>query len=452
MSESLQKAGSVKIEELKLISTNNTIWDLTEFLVELNIFEDIFSNYLQGNIVLTDSRNLIEKVPIIGEELLVLKVKTPSFPDDFTIKKTFRVFKLSDRNVVRDNNTQNFILYFASIELFYDILLPLFVPFEGKITDVVEEIYTNYISASRDFDIGESSNSVKEIEHSTPLFVLNETTNKVKFVAPGWTPFKCLNWLATKSIPKNGKAKNYLFFETNKAFIFGSIEHILKEVAQNENLLAGTYFISASNIRDDLNSPNIPREFFIAKDAEMVDTTDHVKNYTNGYLASRLITLDVHNKKYNVVDYDYVKEYKKQFHTSGSGSTAEPVFTEDSLRNFATNINYYPINPKLFTDFKENVSEKIEEIYGNRKSSLLDLTNIKMNITVPGRTDLAVGRVIYFSYPSLGPKSEEDKTPEEKEDKDYSGYYLITAIRHKINKIDHSMRMEIIKDSLYLRK
>ena len=88
--DSIQKAGSVKISELKLISSNNTVWDLTEFLIELNIFEDIFSNYLYGNIVLSDSRNLIEHVPIIGEEYLIVKVITPSFTT--SIQKTFRIF------------------------------------------------------------------------------------------------------------------------------------------------------------------------------------------------------------------------------------------------------------------------------------------------------------------------------------------------------------------------
>ena len=63
-SEGLQKAGQVNIEQLKLINCTDIITDLTEFLVELNIFEDIFSNYLYGNIILTDSRNLIEKLNI----------------------------------------------------------------------------------------------------------------------------------------------------------------------------------------------------------------------------------------------------------------------------------------------------------------------------------------------------------------------------------------------------
>lgn len=442
--DSVQKAGSVKITELKLISNENTIWDLTEFLVELNIYEDMFSNHLVGNMVLSDSRNLIEEVPIIGEEYITLKVTTPTFESQ--ISKTFRVFKISDRNIVRDNNTQLFTLHFASIELFYDILLPLFIPFEGNVADVAGEIFTNYIATSRDYQISEASDSIKEQEAGTPLVLLNDTANKVKFVSPGWTPFKCINWLASKSIPKDGTAKNYLFFESNKAFYFGSAEYIFKEAVQNE-LSIGTYFISAANIRDGDSSPDINREYFIAKDVDMIDTTDHIKNYTNGYLANRLITLDVYNKDYKITDYDHVREYKNQFHTSGSGATAKPPFTSDSLRNFATNISFYPINPKLFDNFENNVNEKIADIYGNRKSSLLELSNIKMHITVPGRTDIEVGRVLYFSYPALGPGSQSDEE-DGKEDKQYSGWYLITAIHHKINKIDHSMRMEIVKDSL----
>lgn len=442
--ESVQKAGSVKITELKLISSTNTIFDLTEFLVELNIYEDMFSSHLYGNMVLSDSRNLIENAPIIGEEYLVVKVNTPTF--EAKIAKTFRVFKLSDRKIVRDNNTQLFTLHFASVELFYDILLPLFVPFEGNITDVAGEIFSNYIATSREYQVSEASDNIKELETETPLVVLNDTANRVKFISPGWTPFKCLNWLATKAIPKDGKAKNFLFFESNKAFYFGSVEHVLKEAVQND-LYIGKYFIAASNIRDGANTPDINREYFIAKDAQMVETTDHVKNYTNGYLASRLLTLDIYNKDYQVVDYDYVNEYKNQFHTSGAGPTSIPVFTPDSLRNFATHISYYPINPKLFDGFEGNINEKMGEIYGNRRSSLLDLSNVKMHITVPGRTDVEVGRVLYFSYPALGAK--DDPTEDDKEDADYSGYYLITAIHHKINKVDHSMVMEIVKDSLY---
>jgi len=80
----------------------------------------------------------------------------------------------------------------------------------------------------------------------------------------------------------------------------------------------------------------------------------------------------------------------------------------------------------------------------------LDLTNIKLNLTIPGRTDVEVGKMLYFSYPSLGGKDDSNNAdPSKSEDPSYSGYYFITAIRHKLNFNEHNMTMECVKDSLY---
>ena len=446
--QGLQKAGEVRIEQLKLINAGDEVIDLTEFVVELNIYEDIFKNYLNGNIVLTDSRNIIDKFNIHGEEFLNVKLRTPSFPDNQVIEKTFRVFKLTDRTIVRDNNTQNFVLHFISIEFFYDISLPLFTPFEGIITDVAGKIFTDFLASTRKFNISESNENVTEGNFGTDLIVLNESSNKVKFVSPGWSPFKCINWLATKAIPKDGVAKNFIFFESNKSFYLGTLENLFRNAHQEKNYL-GRYLISASNVREDKNTQNLNREMFLAKDVEMIESTDYIKNYTNGYLGNRLIYLDVFNKDYQLIDYDHVTNYDKQFHTSGIGKEAKPVFNNETFRNFATNISFYPKNPKLFNDYADNISEKMGEIHGNRLSSMLELTNIKMNMTIPGRTDAEVGRILYFEYPSMGGKVEGD-TGSSAQDKLYSGYYLITAIHHKVNKLEHQMVMEVIKDSLFV--
>lgn len=444
-SPSLQKAGSVNVRELRLISSKDVVVDLNEFLVELNIYEDIFSQHMYGDIVLSDSRNLIDFLPIIGEEHLNIEFFTPTFEEqNQIIKKTFRVFKLSNRRIVRDNNTQIYTLHFASVELFYDLLLPIFKGFEGKIEDVAKDIFFDYIATNRNYDL-EENKRINLSGENTPFTITDEIQNKVKFVSPGWSPFKCINWLASKAIPKNGTSKNVLFFETNKGYYFGSLEHIFKDAIENNNIV-GTYSYSPNNNKVK-GSRDLIKEFFTASDVQMVDTTDHVKNYTSGYLANRLITLDVYNKIYNAVDYDYVEDYKNNYHTSGKGSEAEPVFTSDSLRNFSSHISFYPVNPKLYDAFPDNVNEKMGDIYGNRKSSLLGLTNIKLNITVPGRTDIEAGNLLYFKFPALGPAAEEDKAKDHI-DKNYSGYYLITAIHHKITGVEHVMIMEIVKDSL----
>jgi hypothetical protein len=70
-----------------------------------------------------------------------------------------------------------------------------------------------------------------------------------------------------------------------------------------------------------------------------------------------------------------------------------------------------------------------------------------MNITVPGRTDVEAGALLYLKFPALGPTSEKDQTAD-KSDKNFSGYYLVTAIHHRVTLEEHVMVMEIVKDSL----
>lgn len=403
LDDTLNKAGSVEITELVLLSKKNIGFDLTPFLVEFNLYEDIFSNHLYGNIVVSDSFNLIEKVPIETEELIAVDITTPTLPQKF--KKIFKIYKISDRSIIRDNNTQVFAIHFASVEFLSDMLLPLFIPFQGVIGDVVEEIFTNYIATE------------------TELRMLSEPSNKVKFVATGWTPFKCINWLASRSIPKDETNKTFLFYESNQAYYFVTVDYLFKQVAR------GKYIYSVSNVRDGKDTPDINREMFIIKNLDMVETTDMIKNNTNGYTASRLITLDIYNKEYKLSDYIHD--------------------TDIEMKNPAGHMSFYPINGRLFQTsasnyFKENVNEKIIDIYSNRRSNMLELTNKRLNITVPGRTDMEVGNMIYISYPALGYADESDSaTP--REDKLYSGDYLITAIHHKISKLDHSMIMECVK-------
>lgn len=461
--ENIQKAGDVRVERLTLISSNNIAVDLNEFLIEFSVYEDILSNFMTGYIHLSDSRNLIDSLNLRGEELLIIKFRTPTFDTKLeSISKTFRTLKITDRNIVRDNNTQTFFLHFVSAEFYLDMMLPLFVSFEGEIENIVEKIFLDYIETYRDVEYSETEKKVgySDLTTTSPLVILNGTKNKVKFVSPGWSPFKCLNWLASKSLPKPQDAlyaNNFLFWESNKSFYFGSIEKIFKDAYEEKNYI-GRYTIAASNLREEEGPKDINRDFFLAKDVTMIESVDQVKNNTNGYLTSRLIHLDLFEKNYNLVEYDHVKEYSKYWHTSGPGNTAIPIWGVagttkqeygEVLRTSAASIEFYPKHKNLHTGFNDNANELMNEIQGNRRSCLNELGNIKMNITVPGRTDVEVGRMLYFHYPGLGPKDKSEQVYSANSmDKLYSGYYLITAIRHKVNRLEHTMTMEIVKDSL----
>jgi hypothetical protein len=421
--EGLFKAGDVTFEKLHLLTQDGVELDLTQFLVELNIFEDIFSNAMKGTIVLVDSRNIINILGLKGEETLIVKLKTPSFDDTQVISKEFITYKISDRKVIRDNNTQMFTIHFVSPELLLDTALPLYDPFSGPVDKVIQYIFDEYIKLKTDFKI------------------LTNTQNSVKFISPGWSPFKCINWLTSKAITQWDNNNNLIFYESNKKFYLVSIDTLYENGAS-----IGTYMISPANI-DLATGKDVNRQMFIVKEAKMISSVDQIKNVVSGYLSNRLVHLDIYNKEYKLVDYEHTDYGYFEKSNNANKYFDTKLFRKNTIRNPASNIKFYPKNEKLFDNFSGNVNEKMDEIHGNRLSSMLEATNLKLNILVPGRTDIEAGMVLDFIFPDTTTRGNDDSSLD-LYDTLYSGKYLISAIHHRINKLEHMMSMEIVKRRL----
>ena len=95
--ETVQYAGQYKLEECKLLSSTGVVARLDANVIEINIFENIFSNSLIVSLILIDQNNLVMNMPIIGQEFVSLKLSTPGVGNfDFT-NNVFCVHKVSVR-------------------------------------------------------------------------------------------------------------------------------------------------------------------------------------------------------------------------------------------------------------------------------------------------------------------------------------------------------------------
>ena len=120
--ESFKFAGDVVMNSLTLASPNRSKFlNIKDYLVELNIYESIFTPGLTGTLTLTDSRNLIKLFPLIGEELLFVDFVTPGIDADRNITKVFRVYSISDKLYAKDGSTIIYQLHFSSVEIFKNI-------------------------------------------------------------------------------------------------------------------------------------------------------------------------------------------------------------------------------------------------------------------------------------------------------------------------------------------
>ena len=88
-------AGAFEFEKVEIIASDGVPMEVSKQVIQITIFEDTFNAALHGEIIFNDNFNLQNKLPLIGQELLRLKIKTPLLEDDEdSVDFTAQVFAL----------------------------------------------------------------------------------------------------------------------------------------------------------------------------------------------------------------------------------------------------------------------------------------------------------------------------------------------------------------------
>lgn len=435
-------AGDVDIQEVTIINNAGIEYDLLAgYLGELNLFEDIYSPGLYGNIVVFDANNINQLLRLQGDEMVRIKFVTPSMQGT-EIYKTFKIYSVTDKLMYTDTGKQTYTLHFCSPEIFLDALQPIYKTFKGSAKTIITEIFSKKLSTSR---TGDSAD--------TQLTIVGDSVHELKFTSPGWRPSRCINWIASKIQESGYLNPGYMFYESNKQFYFVNIEHLF-DAYKKAGKVYQEYKYGAANLADNADdsfSPTVERdielEYQRIMELKVVEAYNSLKNTQTGYLSNRLYTFDFVTKKNEVFSYDHIANYAQYKHLEDIGGTALAPFPPNALTaNTGYNQVYFK-HSQLYTGISNNAADTIEQVLPRRTSTQAELNNFKIEITVPGRTDMEVGNVIKLHYPDASPRDETDKN-NNNDDTYYSGYYLVTAVRHKITHLKHVMVLELTKDSL----
>lgn len=442
--------------DVQIISANITRTDdgqslnLLPYIIEINIYEDIFSSSLYGNISIRDAVNIIGTLPIVGDETLSLSIETPGLSKQHydpmnRIQKTFAVYAVKNR-ILDEHKEQVYVIHFCSIEAMIDNITKVCKKFEGTTDEIAAEIWEEYLSVPRFFN-GEG-NSREEVKSS---FTIADAPHdsKISFVPPMWSPMECLNWLAKRSIGKNYKTPTFLVFETTKQFYMTSKEALVN--AQLENRTYFSDYVVTQPIQPRNSVDSVSLDYSLVENFEFLTNLDLLQSQNLGHFASSLYTLNLVEKQDALYYYDHSFGFKDSKHMENPAKAEDQNFNMLFPFNVARSADSKPIlatiNPGVLDSTEDSVDLHPDTFISQRISNLMDISTLRMKIVVPGRTDAEVGRLIRFHFPSVGNRNTDSGNPETIWDPLVSGTYMITAIHHHITKIRHTMTLEIAKDS-----
>ena len=203
----LRYAGDVNIERATLTSSRGVFQNITAQVLNVIIYEDLFSPFITGSLVVKESFDFQNLLPLVGEEYLELKVSTPTI-EKGVIQGTFLVYKMTDKVNLGDRSVA-YELNFISVEAIVDQNKKLSKVYAGKISDIVSTFVLDKVDGLE----------------SKKKFIVENTRNTIKYVSPYWGPVKNLTFLSENSISET-QSPSFLFFENRDGFNFRSLEKL----------------------------------------------------------------------------------------------------------------------------------------------------------------------------------------------------------------------------------
>jgi len=457
---SIQYANEYLVVECKIFTVGGLELDLTDLLVSVNIYEDIFSNSISGDISFVDTNNILGNANLIGQEKLSLILATPDGSDNYDrenaidfSKQPLYIYKVNASVNVTERTTA-FSLSFTTAEIVRNNHIRISKSFDGDImigeqaTDIITKIV-------RDKEDGLAS---------TKELFFEKTLDMHKYVIPNMRPFDAINMLARISNSSEYNfAPTFLFYETIKGYFFRTIEGMMDR--KNPRMI---YRETTPNQLNDKGMPDLVSNLQNILSFNVRSSTNTLVNQRMAMYSSKLLELDFFNKKWEYKDFSYTDNFEDDTHVdkfTKEGSANAPIMSEatddfgNKLSDYPDSVFYLqsvdklPDNPKLTPMHEKDGANPFRQIntaewLQRRKSRFAALDSaVTVHVEVPGNTSLQAGDLIGLEILN---KSTMDT--DEKYDKNLSGRYLVRKLHHVFTKgigqYKHTVHMECVRDAM----
>lgn len=392
-----------EIDSILLISSSKDAIDLKFIVQDFNIYSDIYSSVVSGEITIKDANNILTDYDLCGNEYLYINFNSI---DSIKFEKYFRIYKISDVSPL-NLNVLKYKIHFCSEEFILNQQYRISKSYKGKYNhEIFLDIMLNYLQVK-----------TERINFDNTVLAQNN------LIIPNLKPFEAINMIASFSLNEKVNAP-FLFFETQSGFNFKSLDSLIKQ--KNYNKIT----INPQNVLDqnDKSSDNRISAYNYDQLFDILNTLS-----TGGY-SSNMIKMNLIGQTREIVSFNSrLNEYKLNKYLP---------------YNKAVNRSGYNIleTPSAYTRYSVNFQQDFDERWLLQRANRLSMLNsLRLSLLIDGDSQMEAGMVIELDFPSMIKINTNEET---ETDKYKSGRYLITSVRHQIINNKYTNYIEVCKDSV----
>ena len=474
--------GDFRSGEIILYGYNGTQFDISGLTAVVNVYQNLDSPFLSGNILFFDTMGIQSSLPIVGNEHLEFKFRNPiDAAGDEELNATNHRFKVYEkRSIKTQQNVQAIALFFTSIESVRNERVRVSKSLEGSFAEMVDKLVK----------------SDKELLNSKKDLFIDATLGNYKYTFPNVRPIDGVRSMADLAEPVNYKTPHYMFYENNRGFHFRCLESLYREGAdttQTRKFVAFIDLLSAFN--PNFSPPDTEADSIVTKPYSFSFDASYniLANTRRGMFGSMTYAHDLIDKKFIKSKLSYTNYYEQALHIdapTGAGNKYQGVmppgpadFDDDYTVDDKsyTSENKHQINrlhasklSKKGNDKRKYMDDYLSRVFvvphtkwNHRRNSEGMGTDkratakqalstgsrdyFSMDIDVPGNFTYNVGDLVWCEVPKYAATEVGNDAKLERNDVTdvlLSGRYLISKLHHQVDLLEqkHTTSMTVVRN------
>ena len=368
MTEAYISPSDASLEGFEIESPNGKKLDITDLIVEFNIYESLSAPALRGDISLLDAAALYANLPLMGQE----KITGTIVRGDVRTPVTFYTTTIEDIKNVNDF-TMTYVINLVEESFFNNAISLISQSYEGSASEIATSVAEEFLGVEMDAD---------------------PSNGNYRLIVPNWNPLYVLRWLTQRAVGENNIPfvcfstwRNGLKFKSLKTLFDQEVvdEYYYNRRRNEEQSESAIQEGDASMARETVQTAEI---FYPTMVAPTIDLLQ------KGAYGSTNILADILYKTVDTSEFNYESYYQSGAHLSKK-SAIHPNFRVNGQpvsEHVGTRQNVFFHSSKSFGDSHSNFNATSLDTVPFRVSYLETLKNFQYKLGIKGRSDIEVGK------------------------------------------------------------
>lgn len=413
MAESTQNVlGRAIIKEAYIYNKDGVTLSITDNLVSVEIYEDIYNPFVSCEMMLVDYDSLAKQFPLVGEEFFRFSYKSI---EGKLVTYEFFLGTKDTAAMTETNAAKAYVLRGVTKERAFDTAKTVSRAFVGTYASIAGQIFDDFIKVDSDgygFDY-EPSRGV------------------TRFTVPQMSPLQAIEYCKSRAVATGEARTPFTFFRSSEGYSFTSISGLFNRKGSEASAgVTHTYAARQLPAEYDEKLSNGTKVDIVKFDiASFYDTTEKIdRGSYNGDcysfdLTTKAFTL---KQRYNLVDQG------NKFQLGGQGYINRADFA-GSFANTRCVAYYVPTDCAWEINGDQSTQKDLYPDYVGEMAAYSNLiSEYNIHYTIYGDSNVTAGQVMKINVPQSREQAGKG-TNRGTQDKMYSGSFLCARTVHTFN-------------------